>query len=239
MIITFTLLMSYHIKSSGIFIVIPAYNEDEILTKVIYDLLNYNYNIIVIDDGSLNGIEKLLAKLPVFLITHCINLGQGAALQTGIEFAISRGAEYIVTFDADGQHQASDIDQLINVQIDSNSDIVLGSRFLAIPANGIPNKRKLLLQIGRYFNFLTTGLFLSDAHNGLRAMTRKTAQQLKLKENRMAHATEILSFIKKNRLKYKETAVNVKYTPYSKQKGQGLFSGFRIIFDILLNKIFE
>lgn len=239
MALTFTQLMSYRIDANKIFVVIPAYNENEIIRKVIAQLLPYGYSIIIVDDGSVEKIYPLMDKLPVHIIRHKVNLGQGAAIQTGIDFAIVKNAKYIVTFDADGQHDAATIDLLIQTLINTKTDIVLGSRFLPGSTHNMSGKRKILLKLARYINYFFSGLLLTDAHNGLRIMTIEAAQKIKIKENRMAHATEILSQIKKFKLKYSEAPVSVLYTDYSKNKGQTIWSSFRIFFDILLNKVFK
>jgi glycosyltransferase involved in cell wall biosynthesis len=231
--------MSTHINPKDVFVIIPAYNENAIIQSVIRELLPFKYNIAVVDDGSVKSLYPLLDKMPVHYVRHKINLGQGAALQTGIDFAVSIQAKYIVTFDADGQHQPSDIDKLLQVLIEHKADIVSGSRFLEGASRNMSFMRKALLQIARYVNFIFTGLLLTDAHNGLRAMTRDAAQKIHLQENGMAHATEILHQIKKNKLKHKEVPVTIHYTDYSKKKGQTLISSFRIVFDLLLNKIFK
>jgi glycosyltransferase involved in cell wall biosynthesis len=192
----------------------------------------------VVDDGSHIDLFPLLKDKPLFFLRHKINLGQGAAIQTGIDFAISRHASYIVTFDADGQHNANDISKMLDALVETNSDIALGSRFIE-KSNSIPARRKVLLQLARYINYLFTGLFLTDAHNGLRVMTKETATKIRMKENRMAHATEILSLIRKEKLKYVEVPVTIYYTEYSRTKGQTATGGFRIFFDLLLNKIFR
>lgn len=235
----FTLFMSPLIKQHDVFVIIPAYNEGAVILSVIEQFKLYNYKIVVVDDGSDEKLDNILHKLPVYLLRHVVNLGQGAALQTGIEFAMSQNAEYVVTFDADGQHNINDIEKLLLVLQQQNADVVLGSRFLIGSAHNMPSKRKLLLQFARRLNFVFTGLMLSDAHNGLRAMNRKAALSIQLTENRMAHATEILSQIKKNKLRYKEVPVSITYTNYSRKKGQTLASGFRIFFDLLLNKLFK
>jgi polyprenyl-phospho-N-acetylgalactosaminyl synthase len=235
----FTLFMSNHINPREVFVVIPAYNENAIIQSVIKELLPFQYNIVVVDDGSVKSLFALLNKMPVYFIRHRVNLGQGAALQTGIDFALSKQANYIVTFDADGQHQASDIDKLLQVLINDKADIISGSRFLEGSSHNMPAKRKALLQIARYVNFIFTGLLLTDAHNGLRVMTREAANKIQIRENGMAHATEILHEIKKKRLRHKEVPVNIHYTDYSTKKGQTLVSSFRIFFDLLLNKIFK
>ena len=231
--------MSHHINPDDVFVIIPAYNENTIIRQVIQELLPYKYNVVVIDDGSIKPLSPLLNKMPVYSIRHKVNLGQGAALQTGIEFALYKQAKYIVTFDADGQHQANDIEKLLQTILQEKMEIVSGSRFMEGSSHNMAAKRKLLLQIARYVNFVFTGLLLTDAHNGLRAMRREAAQKIKITENGMAHATEILHQIKKRKLRYCEVPVTIHYTEYSKKKGQTLASSFRIFFDLLLNKIFK
>jgi glycosyltransferase involved in cell wall biosynthesis len=230
--------MFSHIDSTTVFIIIPAFNEHESLGNVVDELINKHYSLVVVDDGSDIDLFPLLKNKPAFLLRHKINLGQGASIQTGIDFAISKQASYIVTFDADGQHNADDIAKMLDALVETKSDIALGSRFIE-KSNSIPVRRKILLQLARYINYLFTGLFLTDAHNGLRVMTAETATKIRIKENRMAHATEILSLIRKEKMKYVEVPVAIYYTEYSRTKGQTATSGFRILFDLLLNKIFR
>lgn len=231
--------MSHHINSKEVFVVIPAFNESTTLQIVVQQLLAYGYAPVVVDDGSGKTLQPYVPTDKVFFLRHRVNLGQGAALQTGINFAISKNAAYIVTFDADGQHDASNINLLLETLIEQKADIVLGSRFMTGSIHNMPAKRKRLLQLGRYINYFFSGLLLSDAHNGLRIMTSAAAKKIRLRENRMAHATEILSEIKKHNLKYIEAPATVLYTDYSRQKGQTIWSSFRIFFDILLNKVFR
>ena len=236
---TFIPCMSNHIDTSPVFIVVPAFNEDAIIRQVINDLCQLNYQVIVVDDGSEIPVASQLNNLPVHILRHEVNLGQGAALQTGIEYALSNNAGYIVSFDADGQHQSADIDKMLQPLLDQEADITLGSRFITGSKHNMTSGRKILVKMGRWLNYLLTGLLLTDAHNGLRAMNRKAASSIRITENRMAHATELLTEIKKNKLRYKEIPVTIHYTAYSKSKGQTAWSSFRIFFDLLLNKIFR
>jgi polyprenyl-phospho-N-acetylgalactosaminyl synthase len=231
--------MSNPIDLKKIYIVVPAFNESTIIRQVVSDIINFHYKVIVVDDGSEEPVLSQLNGLPVYVLRHTVNLGQGAALQTGIEFALSKTACFIVTFDADGQHLATDIEKLLQPLINTEVDVALGSRFIEGSKHNMPGGRKILLKTGRWLNFLLTGLLLTDAHNGLRAMTRSAAEAIHITENRMAHATELLTQIKKNKLRYKEVPVTIRYTEYSKNKGQTVWSSFRIFFDLLLNKIFK
>src|SRR5882672_10006978 len=179
---------------SSIWLIIPAYNEAAVMARVVTDVVRRGYIVAVIDDGSTDETGRKAAAAGAIVVTHPINLGQGAALQTGIQFALRQGADTIVTFDADGQHRAADIDGLIDALTTNNADFALGSRFLG-SAVTMPTSRRLLLMAATWFTRLTTGLNVSDTHNGLRAMTRRGAGQIRLRQNRMAHASELLDEI--------------------------------------------
>jgi polyprenyl-phospho-N-acetylgalactosaminyl synthase len=224
---------------SSIFIIVPSFNEQAILSKTISPLVHAGYKIVLVDDGSLIPQSHFLQQLPVACLRHEINLGQGAALQTGTEYALEQGAEFIVHFDADGQHLTTDIPKLLAPLLNNECDVVFGSRFLNSTKTVIPTSKKILIHIARYVHSFFTGLLLTDAHNGLRAMTRKAACLLSIKENRMSHASELLFLISKHKLRLKETAVTVIYTKYSLDKGQSAWNGLRIGFDLFLHKLFS
>ncbi len=223
----------------AVFVIIPAYNEANVLLETINGLLPYNYTIVVINDGSTDNTAIVLKELPVHCISHCSNLGQGAALQTGLDFATRNAAAYFVTFDADGQHRPSDIALMINKLNIANAEVALGSRFLAGAQTNISAPKKIILKLARFVNFFATGLFLTDAHNGLRVLNANAANKIKLTENGMSHATEIIAEIKKHRLKYIEVPVEVLYTGYSRKKGQSLLNSFKVLQDIILHKMFR
>lgn len=220
-------------------VIVPAYNEQASLRDVVSELLSYSYEVIVVDDGSQTDLRSSIAGLQVYFLQHEINLGQGAALQTGIEFALHKAADIIVTFDADGQHCVEDINALIEPLESGEVEMSLGSRFLEGGKHNMSFSRRIILQSGRFINYLFTGLLLSDAHNGLRAMTSKAAAKIHLKENRMAHASELLWQISSQNIRYREIPVHIRYTAYSKKKGQSAFNSVRIVFDLILNKIFR
>ncbi|MEJ8841864.1 glycosyltransferase family 2 protein [Lacibacter sp. H375] len=223
-------------SDSGIFIIIPSFNEEIVLRSTVEPLLHKGYEIVVVDDGSINDQTKPLTDVPITVIRHQQNLGQGAALETGTQYALAKGATFIVHFDADGQHDYSAIDRLLAPLQNNEADVVFGSRFLS-DQSSLPFSRSLLLHTARYVNFLFTGLLLSDAHNGFRAFNRNAAELIRIKENRMAHASEILILVKKYKLRLKEVAVEVRYTEYSKAKGQSGWNSIRILFDLILHKL--
>jgi glycosyltransferase involved in cell wall biosynthesis len=221
-------------------IVIPAFNEGKSLMAVVASLLamRKKYSIIVVDDGSSPSLRENLQQLPVFYLRHRVNLGQGAAIQTGIGFARKIQADILVTFDADGQHQVDDLTALIEPLLQEEADVVLGSRFLQKKQNRISFGRKLVLQTARYINFFFSGLMLSDAHNGLRAFNKKALEKINITENRMAHASEILFQVRKHRLRFTEVPVHISYTSYSDRKGQSDLDSVKVFIDIVLHKLF-
>lgn len=202
------------------FIVIPAYNEEKRIGKVIDDLKKNNYkNIIVIDDGSEDNTFNVAMKKKVTVLQHIINRGQGAALKTGIDYAIKKNADIIINFDADGQFLVSEISKLSTDVISGKADITLGSRFLGSAVN-IPLLKKIVLKIGILVVFFLYGIKITDSQCGFRVMSKKAAQKIEITSDRMEHAGEIFHQIMKKKLKYKEIPVTIIYDNYSLKKGQ-------------------
>ena len=217
-------------------VVIAAFNEHRRLGAVLDGLHAVARNVVVVDDGSTDGTGSVVLARPVWLVTHPVNLGQGAALQTGIEFALARGAAYVVTFDADGQHRPEDIPSLVSLLRNSGSDFALGSRFLGT-AEGIPATRRLMLKLAVIFTRVLSGVRLTDTHNGLRAMTRRGAGAIAIRFNRMEHASEIIDQIARSGLKYVEGPVEVRYSVDSLTKGQRTSAALGLGVRLLLDKV--
>lgn len=229
------------LKDSNIdstWVVIAAYNEDSVVGTVVTDLMEYGLKVVVVDDGSEDLTSKVSQDAGAAVILHPFNLGQGAALQTGIEFALRRSAKFIVTFDADGQHLASDVPLLISSLVKADVDIACGSRFLGRTVN-LSKARRVVLKSATLFTFLISGIRMSDAHNGLRAMTRSCAMRIRIRQNRMAHASEIISEITRLKLSYIEVPVTIRYSPYSLQKGQRLTNSINIVLDLIMRRLYR
>ena len=228
-----------HIPAKQIVVVIPAYNESMVIEETLQQLKPLGYTVVLVDDGSSPSLKDRLQHFPIHYLRHRVNLGQGAALQTGFRYAQTLDPQVVISFDADGQHDPADIPSLIDPILQQEADIVLGSRFLEKNSSGLPASRKKLLGLARWVNGILTGLWLTDAHNGMRALSPKVLGEINLQENRMAHASEILLEIKKHGWRWKEVGVRIHYTDYSKQKGQSGWNSFRIVFDLLLHKLFQ
>lgn len=222
-----------------VFVVIPSFNEGKVIRQTIRSLGDH-YRVVLVDDASTDDTANAVRDLPIHYLRHDINLGQGAALQTGMDFARQQGADVVVHFDADGQHNPADIDRFVETLRTQNVDVVLGSRFLRLDdLMAIPRLRRLLLRVARIINGLLTGLWLSDAHNGFRVMNRRALNGIQLKENRMAHASEILMQIRRQKLRYVEMPTHIVYTDYSRVKGQRWQGAFDILIDVFINKYFR
>lgn len=216
--------------------VIPAFNEGLVIGDVVRNILLQNTNVCVVNDGSSDETARLSLDAGAHVLSHIVNRGQGAALQTGIEYSLLQGAEYIITFDADGQHDPDNVPEMIRLLYENNLDIVLGSRVLGNTEN-MSVVRKIMLRIAVIFTNMSTSLNLTDTHNGLRALSRNAALKVNLRQDRMAHASEILSMIADEKMKYKEYPVTIRYSEYSKAKGQRLGSILRIVEDLILKRM--
>ena len=224
-----------HSEISNLWVVIAAYNEEKVIKDTIANVLKYVDNVVVVDDCSTDATIQNAFETGAHVLRHPINLGQGAALQTGIEYARANGCEYVVTFDADGQHSAQEILPMLNMLQQSNADIALGSRFLGKTLN-LPWQRRFILKAAIIFSRLTGGMKLTDVHNGFRILTRRFCDQFEFRQNRMAHASEILSHISSHKFKYIEFPVTITYTEYSLHKGQKGSNALRVVMELLIGK---
>lgn len=235
--ITASPIICIYMDYSEVAIIIPVYNEETVIHSVIGKLKKDFKYIICVDDGSNDSSVKEIEQSGVFLIKHPINMGQGAAIQTGIEFArqINR-IKYFVTYDADGQHRVQDVFKMLSTIKSGKYDIVLGSRFLG-NAEGINKSKYLVLKLAIFFSNITSGIKLTDTHNGLRVFNRRFADKLQITLSDMSHASEIIEIIAKGKYSYLEIPVVIEYTDYSRSKGQSVINAVNIGFDTLIRKI--
>jgi glycosyltransferase involved in cell wall biosynthesis len=213
-------------------VIVPAFNEAAVIGPGVRDLRNRFANVVVVDDGSADATASAAFAAGAVVLQHALNAGQGAALQTGIDYALANGATYVATFDADGQHRVEDLVAMLAALQGGSHDIVLGSRFLG-HAEGLPFVRRLVLKAAVLFTNLTTGLRLTDAHNGLRVMTARAARRLQIRQDGMAHASELIEQVGRLGLRYAEVPVTITYSEYSQAKGQRLSNSLLILRDLV------
>lgn len=219
----------------GTCVVVPAWREASVIGETVRGLLRTGATVVVVDDGSPDETGEAARRAGATVVRHPVNLGQGAALQTGITWAVRRSeTRFVVTFDADGQHDPADLPALLAPLGDGRCDVTLGTRFHdRSVVRDMPRSRRLLLRLAVAFTRRSSGLSLTDTHNGLRAFTRDAARRIELTQNRMAHASELLAQIGRLGLRWREVPVTVRYTPYTLAKGQRAFGSLDILADLV------
>lgn len=223
--------------NDDVWVIVPTYNEAPMVRSVVEALREVFPNVVGVDDGSTDGSSAELLAGGARLVRHPINLGAGAAYQTGIDFALrDPGAELFVTFDADGQHRVDDAVAMVEHLRTVDTEVLIGSRFLG-SAEGMTRSRRALLRAATVFERVTSGVALTDAHQGLRVFRRSFAEVLELKSHDMAWASEFLTRISEHHTTYEEFPVVVTYSDYSRSKGQRSINSVNIGVDIIINRI--
>ncbi|KLO43820.1 glycosyl transferase [Mycobacterium nebraskense] len=219
-------------KYSGAWIVIPAFNEASVIGEVVADVRSIFDNVVCVDDGSTDDTGEIARRAGAHLVRHPINLGQGAAIQTGVEYARKQpGAQVFATFDGDGQHRVKDLAAMVDRLCAEDVDVVIGTRFGAHGDTRPPFVKRLVLQTAARLSRRGRRLGLTDTNNGLRVFNKKVADGLDITMSGMSHANEFIMLITENHWRVVEQPVEVLYTDYSKSKGQPLLNGVNIIFD--------
>jgi glycosyltransferase involved in cell wall biosynthesis len=224
--------------AADVYVIVRCYNEAPMVGKVIAELKQVFPNVVAVNDGSTDGSGAVMRATGAWVVSHAINLGAGAALQTGLQCALlDEDARFFVCFDADGQHRVEDAYAMVERMRVENLDILIGSRFLG-SALAVPRHRRHLLKLARYFERFNSGLKLTDAHNGLRVFSRRFAERVDLAMPDMAYASELLSVIAKTGYPYGEHPVSIAYSEYSIAKGQRSINSVNIAIDVWLHRLF-
>jgi len=214
----------------------PVYNEASVVRRVIAELVGLGLTVIAVDDGSSDDSATEIDAAGAIRVSHPINLGQGGALQTGFLAALRfTDAKYVATFDADGQHQSQDLLGMI-AKAQEGYDVVLGSRFLDGKTE-MSGLRRLVLKTATKVLNRRSNTKLTDAHNGLRLMTRDVAARINLAHMGMAHASELEQVLTQSDYRVTEYPVHILYTDYSRSKGQPLLNSVNILVDILFHRV--
>jgi glycosyltransferase involved in cell wall biosynthesis len=221
---------------SDTWVVMPVFNEAAVVGGVVEATRGTFGNVVCVDDGSSDGSGAQARAAGAHLVRHAVNLGQGAALQTGISYALGQpGVRFVVTMDSDGQHRPEDAAVMVEVARSGVADVVLGSRFLDGGA-GVPVAKRAVLRAVAALSPASRRLRLTDAHNGLRVLTAEAAAQLRIRTSGMEHASEIVALLAASGLRVVEVPVTILYTDYARSKGQSLVNGINIIFDLSIRQ---
>lgn len=224
--------MGIETKYPGVWIVIPAFNEATVIGEVVADVRSVFDNVVCVDDGSADDTGGIARRAGAHLVRHPINLGQGAAIQTGVEYARKQpGAQVFATFDGDGQHRVKDVAAMVDRLCAEDVDVVIGTRFGAPGGARPPFVKRLVLRTAARLSRRGRRLGLTDTNNGLRVFNKKVADGLDITMSGMSHANEFIMLVAENHWRIVEQPVEVLYTDYSKSKGQPLLNGVNIIFD--------
>lgn len=218
-----------NISLDSIFAVLPAKNESTRIEPVLVTLQMQGIkNIIVVNDGSDDNTRDVVNKYRgIVLLDHIINLGPGAATLTGVKYAIRQGANYVVTLDADSQHNPENVISLITHLEQNKLDLVIGSRFLQY--NDIPFTRLIYNFFGNLISFFITGIYLTDSQSGMKAMSQKFANQLEISFDGFEFCIEIIKQAKIHGAEVGETPIDVKYTKDTMSKGQNFQTGLGML----------
>ncbi len=217
-------------------VIVRVYNEAPVVRRVISELVEAGLSVIAVDDASTDASAQEIDAAGALRVSHPVNLGAGGALQTGYEAALRfTDARYIACFDADGQHQLQDLLGMIE-RIREGWDVVMGSRFLDSKTSMSPLRRMILRLATKVMN-RRSGTQLTDAHNGLRLITRDVAARIRLSHTGMAYASELEEQLTSPDLRVVEHPVHILYTDYSRAKGQPLLNSVNILADTIAHRI--
>ena len=227
------------VRNHDVWLIVPCFNEGTVIEEVLRSARGTFPNIVAVDDGSADNSAAAIHRAGAHLVRHPVNLGQGAAIQTGVEYARAQpGARYFVTFDADGQHQVKDVLTMVERVRSEPVDIVVGTRFGRPRRDDdqVPLIKRLVLRTVVLLSPRTRRLGLTDAHNGLRVFNRRVAEDLNLRMNGMSHASEFVELMDSRGWRVAEQPVDILYTEYSMSKGQSLLNGINILSDGFVGK---
>ncbi|MFH1430157.1 MAG: glycosyltransferase family 2 protein [Candidatus Uhrbacteria bacterium] len=214
--------------------VIPAYNEERTVGDVVRRVREFIPHVVVVDDGSSDATAERARAAGAYVVCHVVNRGLGGALGTGIRIACDLGADFIVTLDADGQHDPVDAPALIAPIERGDADVVIGVRERSVD---IPVSRRVAHAVSNIYTRLLFGVYCSDTQSGFRAMSRSAAMRIEIRTNRMEVSSEIIGEIGRHKLRLVEVPIRTIYTDYSLSKGQSFTAGLKTAWSLLLRKL--
>lgn len=214
--------------------VVPAYNEETTIADVLRKTRPFVDEILVIDDGSKDKTKQIALSEGAVVFCHVINRGLGASIGTGLKAAEQRGANVVITLDADGQHDPAEIPAFVEA-IKAGAEVVIGSRLLH--RIGMPGHRQLANWIGNFVTYILFGAWTTDSQSGFRAFSKTAVTKIEIKTNRMEVSSEIIGEVFRHKLKLKEIPIKAIYTEYSLSKGQSFLVGLKTLGKLILRRL--
>jgi glycosyltransferase involved in cell wall biosynthesis len=215
-------------------VIIPAFNEEKVIGSVVGECKSWvkRADILVVDDGSSDKTGEKALKSGAMVVKHVLNRGLGGAIGTGIKFARDNNYELAITIDADGQHDPKEIKSFVEPIKRKKADVVIGTRMKN--RFQVPIDRRIIITLSNLLTFVFFGFWTSDSLSGFRGFSKKALSKINIRTQRMEVSNELFSEIGKHNLKYKEIPIRVKYTEYSRSKGQTNLNAINVLFKLLL-----
>lgn len=215
------------------FLIIPAYNEEKRIGAVVGESKKFIDDIVVVDDGSTDKTHIAAKNNGVTVLRHEINLGKGAALTTGCEYAFSRGAEAIVMMDSDGQHRPEDLPKFLKA-LGEGHKFIIGSRYLGM---GMPLVRIIGNKFASFIICRFFGIYATDLICGFRAFTKDAYKKIKWESTGYGVETEMIARAGLSKIPLLEVPVQTVYI--DKYKGVSFFDAYKILFWVLKWRLFK
>lgn len=223
--------------TTGVFLVIPAFNEEKTVGEILEKIAKLNYKIVLVDDGSEDNTYKIARKSKdkypdnIFIYRHIINRGLGAALKTGMNGALEHGAKFVVTFDADGQHAIADIAKVCKPLVNKEAEVVIGAR----PFEDMPRSKNFANTLMNFLTLIFYKTNVKDSQSGLRAFNADVIPKLNIISQGYGVSSEFIREIRINHLKLAEVTITTIYTPETQAKGTNALVGVKILLKMLVD----
>ncbi|MGN1363135.1 MAG: glycosyltransferase family 2 protein [Methanobrevibacter sp.] len=223
------------LDTEGVYLVVPAYNEEKHVETVLRDISKLGYCIILVNDGSkdntLNIARNVQKDYPnqIYIVSHVINRGLGAALKTGMTDALKHDAKYIITFDADGQHAFEDIPKVLKPLQEKKVDAVIGSRIFG----DMPTTKRFANNVMNILTHIFYGIKVKDSQSGLRAFSSEAAKKIDVVSAGYGVSSEFIKEIKNNQIPFDEVPITTIYTDETQHKGTNAIVGIKIMFKMI------
>ena len=220
------------IEIGNVWAVVPAFNESRNLPSIVKKIKKYVQNVVVVDDGSDDTTYDAASGTGAAVLRHMINLGKGAALKTGCDYAVENGAQFMVVLDADAQHDPDEIPSFLEKL--KEYDIVFGYRKLS-------GDMPFVKRFGNWFISQAISVLynvrLFDSQSGYRAFSMEAYQKIRWSVSDYSMESEMISKAGKHRLRYTQIPIKTIYSNVS--RGTTMIDGVKIVLNMVWWRLFN